>query len=175
MADEDRIRTLAKQHGYTGPLHGRGWEEVARDWLIEKGHFSPLDDVSVDDAFQIIRRDYYSDVKDLGDQLIAQAKAGEIDDFEDALHEMVDGTQRVIYTRQAVLGVAASDNSDAFEDERVELDWDTGIPWSQIMFFALRADILQYLDGQGFEPGDPDSWEEDEDEDEDEDEEADDE
>ena len=122
----------------------------------------------VRDAVAVITRDYYGDVQNLGDDLIQRIKDGEIpdaDSFHDALHEDVDGTQRVIYTWQARLGVLVSENWDAgLEEGIIELSGDT-IPWEQLMYAAMERDVVEYMDREGFDPSDDDTYESDEDED----------
>jgi hypothetical protein len=122
----------------------------------------------VQDAVAVITRDYYADVASLGDDLIARIKEGEIEDpdnFHDALHDAVDGTQRVIYTWQARLGVLVSENWDAgLEEGIIELSGDT-VPWEQLMFAAMERDVVEYMDREGVDPSDDASYESDEDED----------
>jgi hypothetical protein len=122
----------------------------------------------VQDAVAVIRRDYYADVADLGDDLIQRIKDGEIespDDFHDALHETVDGTQRVIYTWQARLGVLVSENWDTgLEEGIIELSGDA-IPWEQLMFAAMERDVVEYMDREGVDPSDDATYEGEEEED----------
>ena len=112
----------------------------------------------MDDAVNIINRDYLEDVHGVGDDIIRAAKEGEItdrDDFETYLHESIDSQQRVIYTFQAKLGLLVSDNASAgLEDGIVELSGDT-IPWEQLMYAAMERDVLEYLDHMGFDPENP--------------------
>jgi hypothetical protein len=99
----------------------------------------------VNDALAVLRRDYYADVRGLADAF-REAKAyakehGESFEPSDALHEIVDGSQRVIYTVQARVGLLCSDNEDAYEDEM-------GEPAPTIeaaMFMALRRDVEETL------------------------------
>ena len=112
----------------------------------------------VRDAVSVIQRDYYQDVKNLGDELIERVKDGEIperDGFGDALHDAVDGTQRVIYTWQARLGLLATKNDDAyFEELGEELTCDGSVPYEQLMFYALQRDVVEYMTREGFDPDD---------------------
>lgn len=105
---------------------------------------SPTDS-EVNDALAVLRRDYYADVRGLADAF-REAKAyakmhGKSFDPSDALHEIVDGSQRVIYTYQAKIGLLCTDNADAYEEE-------TGEPPSSVetaMFMALRRDVEESL------------------------------
>jgi hypothetical protein len=123
----------------------------------------------VQDAVSVITRDYYGDVASVGDDLIQRIKDGEIaspDDFHDALHDAIDGTQRVIYTWQARLGVLVSENHDAYFEEGLgPLDCSESVPWEQLMFAAMERDVVEYMDREGVDPSDDASYESDEDED----------
>jgi len=131
------------------------------------------EEVSIDTALSILKRDYYKDVRSVAQGMIDEVKSGEIEDreaFHDRLHEDIDGTQRVIYTRQAMLGVISSDNDGAMWDEGLDegVDFSGGIPWSQIMYAAMMRDVIEDLGVLGFDPDDDDSYGDDEDDDEDE-------
>ncbi len=116
-----------------------------------------MTNITVDEAVSAIRRDYYQDVLSMAKDLAERMKAGEVEDFEDALHEDCDGCARVIYTFQAKLGLLASDNEDAAEDSLGESEARLLGP-EQRMFFALEADIRQDLNARGVDVGEPESW-----------------
>lgn len=124
----------------------------------------------VNDAVSVIRRDYYADVEGLGDSLIEAIKDGEIADreqFQDRLHEDVDGSQRVIYTWQAQLGILASENSDAYFEELGEtLECDGSVPYEKLMFYAMQRDVVEYMTREGFDPDDESIFDDEGDEDE---------
>lgn len=109
-----------------------------------------MPDITVDEAVSVIRRDYYQDVLGLVRDLAERMKAGEIDDFGDALHETVDGCARVIYRFQAKLGLLASDNEDAYENE-------TEGPEVR-MYYAMCADIRERLEASDVDLNEPDGW-----------------
>src|SRR5689334_17926019 len=127
---------------------------------------APKHEVTVDEATSAITKDYYEDVKDVGDDVIRAIKDGEITDSEgadDYLHDSIDGTQRVIYTWQARLGLLASENSDAyFEEGMGELVCKDGIPYEQLMYYAMKADVHEYLDREGVDLNDDDTYEQEE-------------
>ena len=110
--------------------------------------------VTVDEAVSAIRRDYYSDVLAMAKDLAERMKAGDVEDFEDALHEDCDGCARVIYTFQAKLGLLASDNEDAWED----VDSGAVLTPEQRMYFALQADIRERLEASEVDPNEPGTW-----------------
>jgi len=98
-------------------------------------------------AQNILRADYYADVRGIADDIVQAIKDGEVtnrDDLEERLHETIDGTQRVIYTYQAKCGLLASDNEDAYEDETGEQDATPEVR----MYYALMADVREDLDAR---------------------------
>ena len=72
--------------------------------------------VTVDMAVAAIYLDYREDVDGLVAEVVRAVKAGELEerDLHDYLHEIVDGSARVIYTFQAKLGMLVTDNPDAY-------------------------------------------------------------
>jgi hypothetical protein len=123
-----------------------------RKWSFPKGEVSMED--AVEEAQRVIRADYYGTVRGIASDIARAVKDGEIQDSEDLgryLHESVDGSQRVIYTHKAKLGLLASDNEDAWEDVGVENPDD-----STKMFYALSSDVLDDLTREfGIDPDDP--------------------
>lgn len=96
--------------------------------------------ISYDDAWRVIEADYWDDVRGAVEELTRGIKDGEIEDkeeFHDRLHEYVDSMQRVIYTHQARVGMACTDNPTACEDET----GDKSETVEGAMFWALMADI----------------------------------
>ncbi len=111
-------------------------------------------------ATNILTQDYMNDVRSCARGLAERMKDGDASDFSDALHEAVDGTQRVMYTFEAKLGVILSDNGDAYFDEfgeegAVEKD---GIKWERLCFVAMQQDVLKELDVRGVDVNDESSW-----------------
>jgi hypothetical protein len=121
----------------------------------------------VQDAVAVITRDYYSDVADHGDDLIARIKSGDItdpSDFSDILHQDIDGAARVIYTWQARLGLIASENHDAYFEEGIgDLDCRDSVPYEVLMFYAMQQDVIEYMATNGCDPNDEDCYAEEED------------
>jgi len=97
----------------------------------------------VNAAVSIIQRDYYQDVRDLGDSLKDEIKSGDIADaeqLEERINQDVDGSARVIYTFQAKLGMLVTDNDEAYEDFGFE-----NPTVEQKMYCAMVADVRDYL------------------------------
>ena len=97
----------------------------------------------VNAAVSIIQRDYYQDVRDLGDSLKDEIKSGDIADaeqLEERINQDVDGSARVIYTFQAKLGMLATDNDEAYEEFGFE-----NPTVEQKMYCAMVADVRDYL------------------------------
>ena len=119
---------------------------------------------SPDYAVGILRRDYYSDVADVVSDLIARIKSGEIEDEDDlqtAIHEDIDGHQRIIYTFQAKISLLCSDNEDAGEEDGCLGDKPTV---EQRAFCAMRRDVEERLAAEGVDLSDPGALREEEDE-----------
>lgn len=102
-------------------------------------------DEAVKIAVAVITRDYYNDVKGIGDNLIEQIKEGEITDaekFDELLHQDVDGSGRVIYTWQARLGLIATEELDAYEEDFGEKPES---PEKQL-FVAMAREVRAYVE-----------------------------
>lgn len=103
----------------------------------------------VKDAVAVIQRDYYADVQGVVDELERQVKDGTIttrEQADDWLHETIDGHQRVIYTWQAKLGMLASENEDAYEDEYGEKPGTVEIA----MYAAMKKDVEEAVERSDF-------------------------
>lgn len=129
---------------------------------VEMPHRS-ADEVTDEDvkaAINILTHDYNNDVRGVAQDLAQRMKDGEVDEFSDALHEAVDGTQRVIYTFQAKLGVILSDNSDRYFEEFGEEGACSkdGIAWERLCFVAMEQDVVEELEARGVDVNDPSSW-----------------
>ncbi len=110
-------------------------------------------------AVSILSMDYYNDCRDVAKELARQMKDGEVDDFSDALHQAVDGTQRIIYTFQAKCGLLVSDNADAYVEEFGEAPVEGGnIKWEAMAFAAMEQDVIKELDVRSVDVNDPSSW-----------------
>jgi hypothetical protein len=111
-------------------------------------------------AEHILDLDYMNDVRGVAKDLARQMKEGEVDDFSDALHQAIDGTQRVIYTHQAKLAVVFSPNGDAYFDEFGEEGAveNGAIAWERLAFVAMQQDVIKELDVRSVDVNDPDSW-----------------
>lgn len=112
-----------------------------------------MENVTVDDAVRVIRRDYLADVEGVVEGVreawaYALAEGNDFDVLE-RVEADVDGHQRVIYTFQAKLGLLSSDNEDAYQDFGYEL------PTVEArMFCAMVRDVMSsmeadYSDGPG--------------------------
>jgi len=116
-------------------------------------------DEDVKAAVSILTMDYYNDCRGVARDLAQRMKDGEIEDFSDALHEAVDGTQRIIYTFQAKCGLLVSDNADAYTEEFGEAPIENGdIKWEAMAFMAMQRDVEKELDVRSVDVNDPSSW-----------------
>lgn len=113
----------------------------------------------VDDALRVLRADYYSDVNSVAQNVIERLIEDDGGDISDIMHECVDGTQRVIYTHQARVGLICTDNADAYVEEFGELPIEgDSIKWEAMMFAALEKDTYEALGTTDFDADDSDTW-----------------
>lgn len=93
-------------------------------------------------AFDILNKDYWNDVRGVVEDLEQHVERGEITDqekLEEYLNQFVEGTQRVIYTFQAKIGMLCTNNADAYQEMGYEISGD--IDWSKLMFCAMVEDV----------------------------------
>jgi hypothetical protein len=105
----------------------------------------PTEPPSYDEAWRVVERDYWDDVRGLVEECKRAVKDGEVSDdseLSDHLHEQVDGHQRVIYTHQARVGLCCTDNPEAYEDETGEKPPTV----EAAMYYALMADVRRRLE-----------------------------
>jgi len=122
----------------------------------------------VDDALRVLRADYYSDVNGVAqnvlERMIEDVEGAEgnyltREQISDIMHESVDGTQRVIYTNQARVGLICTDNQDAYVEEFGELPVEgDSIKWEAMMFAAMEKDTYELLGTTDFDADDLDTW-----------------
>lgn len=110
-----------------------------------------MKEITVEDAHSVIRRDYYSDVRGAAEEFLKMWNAGEFSDREQAIEwidQSVDSSGRVIYTAQAMDCLRYSENEDAGIEELGAdgFDWSDGPPYSQLAYFAFRADIMRSIE-----------------------------
>lgn len=98
-------------------------------------------EISYDDAWRVIMRDYNDDVRGICEELTRAVRDGEIEDeesFWELLDSECDGHQRVIYKHSARVALACSENPDAYSEEMGEQ-----APTVEAqMYMALRADCM---------------------------------
>ncbi len=111
-------------------------------------------------AVDILQMDYYNDVRSVAKDLARSMKDGDVEDFRDALHAAVDGTQRVIYTFQARCGLLVSNNADAYSEDFGEegMVENGNVAWERLMFVAMERDVTGNLESNGVDVNDPSSW-----------------
>lgn len=121
---------------------------------------------AVDNAHNVLRADYWQDVRDCAESIISElkdrvkdGKRGETlrEWLIEHIDESVDGHQRVIYTAKAIECLLYSDNDGVGVDEGL-VDPSTfidGIPWSQLACCAFRADVTERLDAEDIDLNEP--------------------
>lgn len=111
-------------------------------------------------AATILEQDYYNDVRSAAREVAERLKDEQPEESNEVISEVIDGTQRVIYTWQAKLGVIISKNGEYYIEEFGEegaIEGDS-INWSRLCFVAMEQDVIEELDRRGVSLGDPDSW-----------------
>ncbi len=80
--------------------------------------------------------------------------------FLQSLNETIDAQGRVIYTFQAQLGLLVTEHSGAYVEEygAEGIAEDGDINWSRLMYAAMERDVYEYLDREGYDVNDPESW-----------------
>jgi hypothetical protein len=111
------------------------------------------DEQRVTNARDTMRRTYLDAVdgatKDVLDDYCDGTYDGDRDEMISAIESIADG--HVTYTSTAQECLLFSTNDGAGPDELGAdgFDWKSGIPWSQLAFFAFRADVLEALEQLG--------------------------
>ena len=111
-------------------------------------------DSLMDQAMTLMRRAYYSTVRDLSQEIVKAIHNDEITDSESLrqyVHETCDGSQWVIYTGKAMQVLLASDNDGAYADEYGEegIVRDGAINWSSLAYAAMERDLYEQLEAEG--------------------------
>jgi hypothetical protein len=99
-------------------------------------------------------KEYRNDVQTIAEDALEQLRADhkneladesiDLDDLDpsEMLHESVDSSQWIIYTYQAELVVTRySSNRDMYCDHVDAQDFEHGIPWSVMAFYAMLEDV----------------------------------
>lgn len=105
----------------------------------------PDETPTYDEAWRVIERDYWDDVRSVVDECKRAVRDGEVTDdseLSDHLHQAIDNTQRVIYTHQARVGLCCTENPEAYEDEMGEKPPTV----EAAMFMAMMADARRSLE-----------------------------
>lgn len=90
------------------------------------------------------KAEYYNEIKSLAEYFAIDGawKQNNLDERSDAIHELIDGHQFVIYYGKAADVVRHSDNSNAMFDELGQQEvTDLDTLNTQLAFFAMVADI----------------------------------
>lgn len=94
----------------------------------------------VDFADRIKRADYWHAVRSLAESVADSVREGQ--ELDEALHQTVDGSAWVIYTRSNFDVLRYCGNHDAYTDEMGEVPTDSGsVNWAALAYFALLEDV----------------------------------
>lgn len=111
-------------------------------------------EITTEQALDVLRNDYWDDVRGVASDIEQRLKEREFTDsseVDDAIHETCDGHSRVIYTKEAMLCLLFSSNTDAYKDLGYEEAKD--LEWSAMAFWAFKQDVT---DAIGIDYSDPD-------------------
>lgn len=103
------------------------------------------DERLLEQAHQIIRRQYFRHIGSIAEDLLESIRDGEIRDREklyDYIHERADGSYYCIHTHANFEALFASENYDAIFDEGIEPSPEN--LFGSITFYAVRADICKH-------------------------------
>jgi hypothetical protein len=124
-------------------------------------------------ALNVLRVDYYDDVRGCATDLYEQAKTARAEDephlrewLLEHVHETCDGHSRVIYTGLAIETLLFSDNESAYVDDfgTDGVCADGAVNWSALAFCAFERDVFEQLEALGLDVNADDLGIEDEDE-----------
>ena len=108
---------------------------------------------AVREAETAILADYMADVNGLAQAWVAEsiAKSTHTSKWAALLDEMLEKCDRVMYEREAKLGMMVSPNATAAFDEDYDVECEDGIPWSTLMYYAMRRDVVLALEAENVE------------------------
>ena len=112
------------------------------------------------EAVKILRQEYFDAIRAIGAELKGLLAAGEItsrEDFDNRVHQAVDGSYWVIYTHAAQQVIFVTHNDDAYMAEYPSegLVSDGAIDWAAIAYAAMARDLCEHLDAIGVNVRDP--------------------
>jgi hypothetical protein len=106
-----------------------------------------------DEAMRVLRAEYYQGVRDIVRELDERLKNKDIDDWNDAIHQAVDGSYWVIYTHANFQVLMCSDNHNAYVEDFGEPPVEGGeINWAALAFGAMYRDVQEQLEAEGVGP-----------------------
>ena len=106
---------------------------------------------TTEEGSMVTQREYYESVKTIAELAIDETAEGNFDDISDAVHEMVDGSEWVIYTYRAQKVLEYSGNEEAGPDSLGWEDFVSGaMGWSCLYsrgaYYAMVQDVHEAVD-----------------------------
>ena len=115
------------------------------------GHSKEITEKQHDEAMNVLRAEYYTGVRSIAADIDNQKFTSQ-DDYEQAIHEAVDGSYWVIYTHANFQVLLCSDNHDAYSEEYGEPPVaGSDIDWAALAFAALDKDVRQTVSEPSFD------------------------
>ena len=125
-----------------------------RDFLIAGPPVLTDGDI-LERARDTMRRGYIASVESAAKNIFDNYCRGEYDGNREAMVEAIDSVADgyVTYTSTAQECLLFSNNDSAGPEELGSdgFDWKSGIPWSQLAYFAFRADVRKELEDNGID------------------------
>lgn len=103
-----------------------------------------ITDDDVKAAVDVISSEYWQDVRGCAADFVERFHKGEFkdeDDYRQQLEQYVDGSQRVIYTYWARLGLLVTNSADAYEEQTGEEPAGDSAGIAKQMYYAYLEDI----------------------------------
>jgi hypothetical protein len=132
--------------------------------------------ISSDAADRVLRQEYWDAVREYSTEIENAVKSGEIEDedaMQERMHEMVDGSEWVIYTSNNFQVLRYCNNHDAYTEEFGDVPMSgSEVNWAALAFAAMMEDLRNMTESfDDLAPEDADDEDEEEDDEETDDEE----
>lgn len=106
--------------------------------------------ITTDAADRVLRAEYWEAVRDLATDIEDAVKSGEIEDedtYNERMHEVVDQSSWIIYTRNNFQVLQYCKNPDAYTDEYGEVPMSgTEVNWAALAYAAMYEDVRENTD-----------------------------
>lgn len=92
------------------------------------------------------QREYFSECQSIAQEIVKECD-GDRDAAYDALHERIDGHEYIIDTHKALMVLVHSQHDNQLFEELGSTEFDDSTSaFTKMAYFAMHADVLEYLD-----------------------------